>query len=154
MTGSIERRSLASDDRIIRPVLTGVIPSNRRFHNRLHPIPYNRLIIRAKVMRLVRLVLDSESILPRVHSFIHSYFIPRDIDVAFNFSFLLPHCQSTCLERKSRYSPPCCCSSANTGEDRSRRNIASATCYTCLPFCASTQSGRAPRSAPGYSGPA
>ena len=70
-TGAIERRSLASDDRVIQPVLTGV--TNRRFH---HPILYNRLILSAEVMRLVRLLLDSESILPRVHSSIQLLYTP------------------------------------------------------------------------------
>src|SRR6266576_7114353 len=49
-------------------------------------------------MRLVRLMLDSEPILPRVHRFIHSHFVPRDVDVTFNFGFLLP-CQPIRLGR-------------------------------------------------------
>ena len=76
ITGSIEGRLLTSDDRVTQPILSGVILSNCRFLNCLHPITDDHLIIRAEVTCAVHFVLNADSILPRAHSLVHSDLIP------------------------------------------------------------------------------
>lgn len=68
--------------------LTCVVAANCGFHEGLHPISHNHLLLRAKIMRCTRVVYDAETISPRVCVFIGDDFVTSDVDIAFDLCFL------------------------------------------------------------------
>lgn len=68
--------------------LTGIIPTNRRLHNSLHPVPQNRLLIRAEKVGLIVVVVDTEPISSRVHVLVHGDLVPNDIDIPLDLRLL------------------------------------------------------------------
>ena len=67
---------------------TSVITANRRLHERLHPLPHRKLLIRAEVVRLLEIVDQPKPILAWVDVLIDDDLVPDDVDVALDFRLL------------------------------------------------------------------
>ena len=76
---------------------TGIIPQNRSFHDSLHPITNNTLLLRAKIMCLVMVMIDPEPISSRVNILINCDFISNDVDISLDSSFLQNKTEKTKL---------------------------------------------------------
>lgn len=73
---------------------TGIIPINTRLHKRLHPLPYNALLLRAKEMRALGIMHEFKAILPRIDLLVRDDPVARRVHVAFDAHLLHQTLQS------------------------------------------------------------
>jgi hypothetical protein len=87
-----------------RQIVTCVVPTDRSLHNGLHPIPHDSFLVRRKVVRLVVIVIDAETVLARVDVLVDGDLVADDMNVPFYLRELPKNQlhQSTILSKKPK----------------------------------------------------
>lgn len=88
MTGSEQNNSQCNSNKMAGRH-TDVIPVDGRIHDNFHLIPNHLLLVRAEVVRPVRIVVYPEVVLFRTNGLVHADFVPDDVDLSFSFDLRL-----------------------------------------------------------------
>jgi hypothetical protein len=78
--------------------LTRIISGDGRFHDRFHPVTDDGLLVRAEIICLVVIVLNTKTITTRIHILVVHNLVANDIDEAFHFCLLHYYRQQTALQ--------------------------------------------------------
>ena len=93
---------------------TRVVSADGGLHDGLHPLTYDALIFGTKIVRLICLVNDPESITSRVNILVRNDLVADDIDISLDLRFLHQNCQQVNIPLPTCDSPPCCSSAKYT----------------------------------------
>ena len=69
-------------------ILTGIIPSNGRLHDSLHPLSDDTFLVRAEEVRPLGVMDNLKSITPGLSIFVRDHFVSGNVDVTLDFCFL------------------------------------------------------------------